>query len=176
MEAAAALHAEKGIAMTSMKDIAARADVGTGTMYHHFASYEDVVRACGSHMRVLSRPPTPEMFAEIPGLSHRVELLVRELFAYYERYPSFERGRCDRDKLPALAEAVAQREQYLESVVRSALGRQAEDEEVVRLVAALTDFAVHRALTREGSTSTEAAAAQVAEVLVAWLRRHATGV
>jgi len=45
VDATVALHAEKGIVATSVKDIAARADVGVGTVYHHFPTYDDVVRA-----------------------------------------------------------------------------------------------------------------------------------
>lgn len=99
VEATAALHAERGIAATTMKDIAARADAGAGTLYHHFPTYEDVVRA--------------------------------------------------------------------------ALGTDA-DESLVRLVLGLTDFAVHRAIVA-GGASTEAAAAQVAEVLVPWLNTRRPG-
>ena len=48
VEATYALHAERGIADTTMKDIAERADVGLGTVYHHFPTYDDAVRACGA--------------------------------------------------------------------------------------------------------------------------------
>lgn len=49
-----ALHRDRGIAATTMKDIAERADVGIGTVYHHFPSYEDAIRACGA--RTAQRP------------------------------------------------------------------------------------------------------------------------
>lgn len=172
VEAAAALHAERGIAATSMKDIAARADVGAGTLYHHFPVYDDVVRACGAHMRARTGPPEPTIFAGIPGRDRRIERLVEELFAYYARYPSFERARCDRDRLPVLAEAEARRERQLETVVRAALGAEAAEERLVRLVVGLTDFAVYRALVT-GGVSAETAAGDVAEVLVTWLNHRA---
>lgn len=168
VESAMALHAERGIAATSMKDIAARADVSVGTVYHQFPTYEQVVRACGSRMREITRPPTPDVVAGLHPLHLRIERLVQELFAYYERYPSFERGRCDRDKLPVLAEAVARREQALEAVVREALRPERADERTVRTVVAFTDFAVYRALAA-GGLSVAAAAGQVAAVLTAWL-------
>lgn len=94
---------------------------------------------------------------------------MREVFAYYERYPSFERGRCDQDKLPVLAEGVARRERALEAVVREALRPLGDDEGTVATVIGLTDFAVYRSLTTGGS-STEAATDQVAAILLAWLR------
>jgi len=39
VQATMALHRDRGIAATTMKDIAARADVGIGTLYHHFPRY-----------------------------------------------------------------------------------------------------------------------------------------
>lgn len=69
-------------------------------------------------------------------------------------------ARCDRDKLPARAEAVARREQHLEDVVRAALGPAAGDDGLVPLVVGLTDFAVYSSLA-SGGVSTEAAAAPI---------------
>lgn len=153
-----------------MKDIAARADVGAGTLSHHFPTYEDVVRACGARMRAETRPPEPEEFASIPEPDRRIERLAQAPFAYYARHPPFERARCDRHQLPVLADAVTRLEQHLQFVVRAAPGDHGADENLVRLVTALTDFAVYRTLTACG-TSLKAAAAQVAEVLVIWLAR-----
>jgi AcrR family transcriptional regulator len=168
VEAALALHAEQGVVATSMKDIAARAGVGIGTVYHHFPSYEDVVQACGARTMIITRPPTPTIFAGLGPLDRRLERLVQELFAYYERYPAFERGRCDREKLPVLAEGVARRERMLEAVVREAFRPVSSPDALVRTTVALTDFAVYRSLTTSG-LSTQEAAAQVTEVLLAWL-------
>lgn len=168
VEATLVLHAEKGIVATTYKDIAARADVGIGTVYHHFPTYEDVVRACGARAFAITRPPTPEIFAGLEPLDRRIELFVQELFAYYERYPAFERGRCDRDKLPVLAEGMARRERMIEAVVREAFRPVGSPEALVRTTIALTDFAVYRSLTSSG-LSTQEAAARVTEVLLAWL-------
>jgi len=168
VEATMALHAEHGIVATSVKDIAARADVSVGTVYHHFPTYDDIVRACGASLQAIARPPTPDLFLGIRPCDERVRCLVREVFAYYERYPSYERGRCDRDKLPVLAEGVARRERALEAVVREALRPLGDDEGTVATVIALTDFAVYRSLTT-GGMSTEAAADRVTTVLLAWL-------
>jgi AcrR family transcriptional regulator len=168
VEAAMTLHAEQGIVATSIKDIAAMADVGIGTVYHHFPTYEDIVRACGARMHVLTRPPTPQSFAHLDSLDQRVERFVQELFAYYERYPSFERGRCDRDKLPVLAEAVARHEKAIEEVVREALRLGQFDEQVIRTTIALVDFAVYRSLT-DGGLTVPQAADQVTQILLVWL-------
>ncbi len=44
VEAIYALHMEQGIVDTTMKQIAARAGVGIGTVYNHFPTYPDAVR------------------------------------------------------------------------------------------------------------------------------------
>src|SRR5579884_2912845 len=103
IDATCQLHAEQGILTTSVKDIAARADVSVGTVYYHFPTYDDVLRACGERMLELARPPTPAIFDGLRGLPRRVGRLVDELFAFYARYPGFERGRCERDQSPVLA-------------------------------------------------------------------------
>lgn len=173
IDATVALHAEKGIAATTLKDIARRADVGWGTVYHHFPTYDDVVRACGAHMSEVTRPPTPQVFAGIRSPTKRVGVMVREIFAYYERYPQFERGRCDRDRFEALRLGVARREQLLESVVREAVRPLRDGEACVSTLVALTDFAVYRALTTAGMSTGEAAA-RVTDVVLAWITRERT--
>jgi AcrR family transcriptional regulator len=168
VDATVALHAEKGIVATSVKDIAARADVGVGTVYHHFPTYDDVVRACGPRILEITHAPTLEIFAGVEGPDQRIERLVHELFAYYERYYWFERARCDQDTLPVLAEGVARRDKAIEALVREALRPLGDNETIVRTVIALTDFAVRRSLVNSGF-STRSAAEQVIEVLLAWL-------
>ncbi len=168
VDATVALHAEKGIVATSVKDIATRADVGVGTVYHHFPTYDDVVRACGLRIQEITHPPTPEIFAGSEALHQRIERLVLELFTYYERYYWFERARCDQDKLPVLAEGVARRDKAIEALVREALRPLGDNEKIIRTVIALTDFAVRRSLADRG-LSTQQAADQVIEVIVTWL-------
>ncbi len=170
VEATYALHLEQGIVATTMKHIARRADVSVGTVYHHFPTYHDVVRACGRHTTEISRAPTPEIFTGIRSRSRRVERLVSELFAYYARFPVFERARCDRDKLAVLAESVARKEQAIAALVREALVPLSSDERLVWMATALTDFAVYRSLINRGLSAQEAAAG-IAAVIVAWLKR-----
>lgn len=88
VEATMTLHRERGIATTTMKDIARRADVGIGTVYHHFPSYDDAIRACGSRTVEVTRLPHPDVFQGVGPLPARVQVLVRELFAYYDRHPT----------------------------------------------------------------------------------------
>jgi len=166
--AAVKLHAEKGIAATSMKDVASQARVGVGTVYMHFPQYEALLMACGGHLHVVTHPPTSTIFDGVDDPHRRLQILVREVFRWYGRYPQYERARSDQDKFPMMAEGVKRREQYRYDLVAEALKPKTSGRSVVDTIGALTDFAVYRALTEAGMSS-DAAAARVSEVIDAWL-------
>ena len=149
LEATIALHAERGIVATSYKDVARRADVGLGTVYHHFPELADLVTACGGRLMETTRPPTPEVFRGLRSGRARLERLTAEVFAWYERYPHWRRGLCDADKLEALSRGVRRREAVLRAVIAAGLGSGAS-EETVALVRALLDYEVYHSLRDAG--------------------------
>lgn len=163
LEATISLHMEQGIVATSYKDIARRADVGLGTVYHHFPALDDLVLACGGRVLELSSPPSPEAFSGIRSRKARLERLVVAVFAWYERYPQWRRALCDADKLDVLARGVERREALLLGLVQAALGDGADHDAAIRL-RALIDFEVYRCLRDAGSSAEETARA-VAKVL-----------
>lgn len=163
------LHAEKGIAATSMKDVAGRAGVGVGTVYMHFPKYEELIIACGGHLAAVTQPPTSSIFEGVEDAGRRLQILVREVFRWYERYPQYERARCDRDKFPIMTEAVKRREQARSVLIGEALQAKGRERSVIETIGALTDFAVFRALSEAGM-STDQAATRVSEVVYSWLR------
>src|SRR5215218_2310464 len=85
VEATYALHQERGITATSLRDIAERAKVSVGTAYHHFPTYLDAVRACAAHTAVVFALPDQSIFDGIEDVEERVQALMRELCAWYER-------------------------------------------------------------------------------------------
>jgi AcrR family transcriptional regulator len=167
LQAAIALHAEQGILSTSYKDIARRADVGLGTVYHHFPTLDDLVTACGRQVLEDSAPPTLEIFAGLRSRQARIERLVAEVFSWYERYPQWRRAICDADKLEVLLRGVQRREAVLRELVRAALGDDADDQAAIT-VRALIDFEVYRTL-RDAGMATKDAAHDVAKVLCSGL-------
>lgn len=169
VEATLALHAEQGIAATSYRDIAARADVGIGTVYHHFPDYDEIVRACGVLTDELTLPPTLERFADDPNLESGLARFVAERFAFFERFPTYGRVRCERHTFPAVAEFFERQDQAAEELARRVLRPIAPTDVMMRTVLALTDFAVFHSLIASGMSAT-AAAEQVTQVLLAWLR------
>jgi AcrR family transcriptional regulator len=170
VEATAALHAERGISATSLRDIAERARVSVGTAYHHFPTYLDAVRACGAHTMAASPLPTEAIFDGADAPDERVEILVRELCGWYARNPWLERIRAERATYPPVEEAMAMLEQGLDQLARVATRCTADE---ARTIAALADVAVYSSLRRAGVTAARAPN-RIAEAVVAWLRSRPT--
>ncbi|MEQ8395684.1 TetR/AcrR family transcriptional regulator [Thalassobaculum sp.] len=163
VEATFALHDEQGIAATSMKQIAERAEVSVGTVYHHFPTYEDAVIACGQHTVETIPPPDAGIFAGLTDAGSRVERLVAELFSFYARLPVLERVRCDQHLMPVLRRFIDQERQNRRALFELALGPGTPPQQV-DVAIALTDPAVHSALTQAG-WSTGNAASEIARTL-----------
>lgn len=94
-----ALHSERGVLATSMKDIADRADVSVGTVYHHFPTYGDAVVACGRYASEIAPAPTVAVLDGLRSRSRRVTRMVHELFAFFERIPGLEKILVERDRV-----------------------------------------------------------------------------
>lgn len=144
------LHAEKGIAATSARDIAARANVAVGSVYHHFPTNDDVLEACGAYTLELARPPDPEIFraADTPG--ERVPLLVDALYSFYARFPGLERVRADRDKFPLLEKFMRFEETNRRKMLAKALMKTKVDKRRLLMAFALLDVVVYRTLITGG--------------------------
>jgi AcrR family transcriptional regulator len=157
------LHGEQGIAATSMREIAARAGVSVGSVYHHFPTYDDAINACGAHAFALHPIPTAVIFEGAETRAERVRRLAQAMFRLFANLP-FHSVIADQDKLPVLKGFVAQ-----EQAARLALAAEAAgDPHAARTLAALVDSAAYDAFARLGFPP-EAAADQTAAVANAWL-------
>lgn len=169
VEATYALHAERGIADTSMKDIAARAGVSVGTVYHHFPTYPDAIAACGAHTAEAVPAPTEAIFEGASGRPERVERLVAALFDYYGRIPALASVRRDRHIAPALEEFAGQEARNRLHLAARAIGARGRDRSTA-VVAALVDLEVYRALQRQGLNAAQSAD-QIAAIVNCWLNQ-----
>jgi AcrR family transcriptional regulator len=162
------LHNERGIARTSMKDIAERADVAIGTVYHHFPTYNDAITACGQLVRTLSPPPPPDVVDAHRGWD-RVGAMVQALLEFWAQSPLLSEVRYEQAHYPALAAFMAQLDAWQADFVQRALeplGISPKDAAVVR---ALSDYYVWQQLESAGF-DTKAATAAVTDAVTAWLR------
>ncbi|TMD85478.1 MAG: TetR/AcrR family transcriptional regulator [Chloroflexi bacterium] len=175
VDAAIALHAQKGVLGTSWPDIAKRADVALGTVYRHFPSLDQLVPACTSENALRTKPPGPSILIGLTRPQERIGQFVQELFAFYGRTaPWTPRAGIDRHEIPVLDSILSRREAALKALVEETLGPLRRRRHALEAALALTDFGVWRSLTRSG-LSTEAAARLITEMLMTWLtRRSAT--
>src|SRR6267378_2259469 len=172
VDAAIALHAEKGVLGTSWPDIAKRADVALGTVYRHFPSLDQLVPACTSENALRTKPPGPSILVGLTRPQERIGQFVQELFAFYGRTaPWTPRAGIDRHEVPVLDTILSRREAALKALVEETLGPLRRRRHALEAALALTDFAVWRSLTRSG-LSTEAAARLITEMLMMWLTRR----
>ena len=155
IDATRELHTEQGIAATSWDDVAARAGVGVGTVYRHFPSLDELIPACDEiSMQIVALPDpqnVPFLFDGIDAPAERIERLVREAFAIYERgAPELRAIRNEPDVHPHVAEAGEQLEASLTALVEAAvepLGVTRADRAVVR---AMVDLGTWQALREQG--------------------------
>ena len=165
VEATAALHFERGISAVSLRDVAERAGVSVGTAYHHFPTYLDAIEACAAHVAVTAPLPAEGVLDGIQRVEERVNVLLRELCAFYERHPWLEHVRAERSLYAPVEESMAGLERGIEQLVRVA-ARCTPDE--ARTIAALSDIAVYTALRRAGMPAARVPG-RMAEAVLAWL-------
>ncbi len=178
LEATLALHSEKGIFGTSWQDIARRADVSVGTVYKHFPSLDELVPACGELMYAITRPPSledaPQIFAGAHSLEERLERLVGELFAFYERGAPYIETDFQERQLPMVQEWEAHMRATIAGLVREALLPVGPDEGTVQAVSALLDFSTFKSFLERGIQK-EQAAKTMNEVLLCWISETRCG-
>ena len=155
VDAARELHSEQGIAATSWDDIAARAGVGVGTVYRHFASLDELIPACGEITMQLVAPPDRStvavLFEQVTKPVERIERLVREAFSIYERAaPQLRVIRREGDVHPRVARDRDALEASLSALVDTALGPLDATPQDRALARALIDLDTWQALRDQG--------------------------
>jgi AcrR family transcriptional regulator len=172
LEAALALHSEKGIFGTSWQDIAHRADVSVGTVYKHFPSLDELVPACGELAYAIISPPSledaPQIFAEANSLEERLGRLISELYAFYERGAPYIETDFQERRLAAVVEWEAYMRSTIAGLVREALVCAEPDEHTVQSVSALLDFSTFKSFL-DRDIHKEQAAKTMSEVLLCWI-------
>ena len=165
VEATLELHGERGVLATSHKDVAGRADVSVGTVYHHFPTLDAIVRACGTLVHDAHPLPPPASIDPRLPRAKRIDVLANELVAFYARMPWLEKLRTERHDVPALDAGLSRREEAIHQLIRRAVGRASIRK--VRVIAAILDPAVISRLLH--SMSQKEAAKTLAAVVNFWL-------
>ncbi len=164
IDATRELHTEQGIGATSWDDIAARAGVGVGTVYRHFPSVDELIPACGEiSMQVVALPDpktVSSLFAGVGTLAERLERLVGEAFAVYERgAPELHAIRNEPDVHPGIAAEADAIDASLSALVDAALAPLEATQQDRAVVRAMVDLNTWEALRDQGLTPAESVAA-----------------
>jgi AcrR family transcriptional regulator len=143
--AAAALHEERGIAGTSVADIARRAGVQRVTVYNHFPDLASLLPACTAHWLVEN--PLPPM-----DPADGLEPTLTALYGWYRQTAVMQRRtHGERASVPELDAWMAESGDQIMAGLAQALGGGP-------LVALAVDFWTWDRLSREGLSDAEAAA------------------
>ena len=103
VEAAIELHQTKGLAATTMNDIAEQAKVGKVTVYRHFPDAAALVSACSGQYFERHPLPDPEGWRCIGNASERLRQGLRDTYAYHRATePMIARILADARDLPVM--------------------------------------------------------------------------
>src|SRR5437773_11629057 len=105
VEAAAALHAERGPSATTHSMIARRAGVSVPTVYKYFPTPNDIIPACTGH--VFGRSPVvldKHLFDGKRDVPSRLRALAEALYRLHEYLSPWRRWPADTEAFPALGE------------------------------------------------------------------------
>jgi AcrR family transcriptional regulator len=145
--AASDLHAEVGVARTTVADIARRAGVSRLTVYNHFADLEALLPACSAHW--LGQHPPPD-FASTLALEDpavRLRTALTDLYGWYRRTAAMQRRLMgERATVPELDAWMAQTRDPLFAAITDRLADGYERP----VVALALDFWTWDRLDREG--------------------------
>ena len=173
--AALAIYADRGLSGASNLAIARAADVAPATVRNHFPEEGDLARAVFEALLVELRIPPPAIFDGVDDPQARVELLARELAAFYERsepwWRAYER---EPELINAWSGGVDRYYADIDRLMRTALGDLSDDERAVAVVAAVIGPPAFFSLRARGLSSDEAVRLSL-ELTLPWLeQRRAT--
>ena len=141
------LHDIKGVAPTTIADIARHAGVGQATVYRHFPTVGRLVEACGRHVWEEMRPLTPHQaasaFHDLNDPRQRITRLVEIIDAFYAR-GALRLGLAsrDRDLVPELDGFLKAVEAGVDAHVAEALRPGEPQPRTLDIVRALLSFPV----------------------------------
>jgi AcrR family transcriptional regulator len=168
-EAAARLHAERGVLATSYAEIAQAAGVSLPTMYKHFPDLGQLVRACSGHVTAHAPAfPTEEVLAaaDLRTAAHVLVDSTDRLHAYFEPWKSWREA----NRIPVIAEnAELQRARMVQlcEALMARHGVPGPHHEMAALWESLLDFELWQRLVRGHRLPRETVRAHLLSLLLA---------
>lgn len=121
-EAAARLHKAQGALATSHAQIAEEAGVSLPTVYKHYPTLDDMVRACTAHVASLAPPFPAERIMQAPDLASAAKALVATSDAMHRHFAPWMVWR-EQGRIPALADVVARERAQTRAFCQAVLER-----------------------------------------------------
>jgi AcrR family transcriptional regulator len=158
---AAELHEEKGVAQTTVAEIARRAGVTRLTVYNHFADLSELVPACAAHYGALH--PLPE-FDSLLKREEPVRHVLAALYGWYrETEPMFGKLFSERASVPELDRYLEENIDRVQAELADGLAAGFAGRHKILIRLAL-DFWTWRRLSREGLDDEAAAELMAAAI------------
>jgi AcrR family transcriptional regulator len=162
---AAALHEEKGVAQTTVADIARRAGVTRLTVYNHFADLSELIPACSAHYE--TQHPLPDFGAalELDDPRERARGVLSLLYGWYrETETMFGKLFADRSSVPELDRFLAANIDRVQQQLAAGIARGQRAKRVKALSGVAVDFWTWRRLDQEGLQPAAAADVMAAAI------------
>jgi AcrR family transcriptional regulator len=152
----AELHEEKGVARTTVAEIARRAGVTRLTVYNHFADLSELLPACAAHYEAHHPAPDLDSSLALDDPRERIHATLARLYGWYrETEPMYGKLFSDRAAVPELDRFLEQNVDRMQAELADALttsfglrGRRAERKRA--LIRLALDFWTWRRLSGEG--------------------------
>jgi AcrR family transcriptional regulator len=160
---AAELHEEKGVARTTVAEIARRAGVTRVTVYNHFADLSELLPPCAAHYGELHPLPDLDGVLALADPGERVRAALGRLYGWYrETEPMFGKLISDRASVPELDRFLGENIDRMQADLAGRLAaafpaRGQRAERLTALTRLALDFWTWRRLSRGGLDDEEAA-------------------
>jgi AcrR family transcriptional regulator len=166
----AELHEQKGVAQTTVAEIARRAGVTRLTVYNHFADLSELLPACAAHYDKLH--PLPDLGSALAQAdpSERVRGTLARLYGWYrETEPMYGKLFSDRASVPELDRFLEQNIDRMQAELADDLAagfgvRRRRAERTGALIRLALDFWTWRRLAGEGLDDEAAADVMAAAI------------
>ncbi|UCF76781.1 MAG: TetR/AcrR family transcriptional regulator [Betaproteobacteria bacterium] len=158
VDATVELHQARGIAATSVADVAARAGVGKATVYRHFPDEAALLGACSGQYFERHPFPDPEKWRAIADPRERLRYALRETYAYHrETEPMIARVLPEIGDGPIAAPYHAHWRRMVEVLVEAWPAAKRDTPVLTAALALALDFGTWRLLVRDQRLAEEAA-------------------
>ena len=171
VRAAAAEYGESGVATSSIRAIAARADVSRGTILHHFGDAGGLLGAVLDDVVVSLQVPDARLLEGAGDADERARRFVDAMLRYYDRTSDWWTVFGSEIDHPAVQAREVAFWELIAGFRAAAFGPAADDRIVTAVIDALTHPATLGRL-RTGGLSLEETIAVTGDLVVDLLRRH----